>query len=640
MGERFTTIAGAMPHPRLFAWLAWRDALKAHRLRYLNESSRARTTTFYVDSVAGNDANDGSIGSPWATLEKIHDTIAAGSGDQRFRIKRGSVFAGDKGGEHQWTASDTGHNCAVYIDQPGITIDLYGTGDDPLFHVSAPLTSISWTQDATAYYCDVTGLGAIDQVYETDETTTPFTFQSSLANCKANARSFFYDSGTSRLYVNYNGSSTPPTTLHIVQRNNYSCFRIGNVDDICIDVVAGKGYGWGFDRADTNSHDYFISIGVRDDNECFVRGQAYYSSAHCIASWDLSTVTDAGGIVTYYQCKGGRTINNSGGERVINFYWPGGGMESLAVAPEALYPALTGTLPVQAVNGHSGGTNNTLALVVDCVGGVGQSNIAFDATDMQACRFLACGGGVGDNANRRTEMPSNGVFINFSSYGARSTTGGISTATWVGHLLNCTLSKSTANGSDPGFIGIGWNDPTTPANATTKFLHCLISEERNGAFGPKRGQGLCYDPIVTADVQSGMKATRCLFRGVNSTATYPCVPGIGNDDAHQSECGYFGMQSSTSRNQAGYNGATSAIALTADPAAFVSDLLVVTPTAEMVVDVDADSPEYDALEQRRGLTQTAIGPIELPSLVIPDAPIGGITAAITSAITFPITEAI
>ena len=46
---------------------------------FVSASATKATTgiSYYVDSVNGNDDNDGTIDSPFATIEKARDTIAA-----------------------------------------------------------------------------------------------------------------------------------------------------------------------------------------------------------------------------------------------------------------------------------------------------------------------------------------------------------------------------------------------------------------------------------------------------------------------------------------------------------------------------------------------------------------------------------
>ena len=57
----------------------------------------AAVSEYYVDPAAGDDTNDGSIGTPWATLQHALDNITASSHGDRINLKAGSsdVLAGN-----------------------------------------------------------------------------------------------------------------------------------------------------------------------------------------------------------------------------------------------------------------------------------------------------------------------------------------------------------------------------------------------------------------------------------------------------------------------------------------------------------------------------------------------------------------
>jgi hypothetical protein len=99
--------------------------------------------TYHVDFTLGNDANSGTIGSPWKTISKVNSTALL-SGDQ-------VLF---KAGE-EW-------NGVTLIPKSGVTYGRYGTGNNPSISAMNRLTT--WTNVGTNLW----------------ETTTAFT---SLSTC-------------------------------------------------------------------------------------------------------------------------------------------------------------------------------------------------------------------------------------------------------------------------------------------------------------------------------------------------------------------------------------------------------------------------------------------------------------------------
>ncbi|MEM9983618.1 MAG: right-handed parallel beta-helix repeat-containing protein, partial [Bacteroidota bacterium] len=77
-----------------------------------------RQTSYYLSSSAGDDANDGTLGSPWASLAKISSTTLQPGDTVLFQ--RGDRFDG------HWVVNGSGN-----ATQP-ILITAYGTGDKPI----------------------------------------------------------------------------------------------------------------------------------------------------------------------------------------------------------------------------------------------------------------------------------------------------------------------------------------------------------------------------------------------------------------------------------------------------------------------------------------------------------------------------
>ncbi|MGG1516609.1 DNRLRE domain-containing protein [Paenibacillus oryzisoli] len=81
----------------------------------------AAGTTYYVDSISGNDSNSGtSTGSPWKTLSKVNGTTFA-AGD-KILFKAGSIWTGQL-----WPKGSGVSGNPIIIDQ-------YGTGNKPVIN--------------------------------------------------------------------------------------------------------------------------------------------------------------------------------------------------------------------------------------------------------------------------------------------------------------------------------------------------------------------------------------------------------------------------------------------------------------------------------------------------------------------------
>jgi hypothetical protein len=96
--------------------------------------AKAANTIFFVDSTAGNDANNGtSMATPWKTLTNVNNTTFAPGTQVQF--KRGGVWRG------QIKVSSSGSSGSGMI-----TYGAYGSGAHPLFLGSVDASSTSaWT---------------------------------------------------------------------------------------------------------------------------------------------------------------------------------------------------------------------------------------------------------------------------------------------------------------------------------------------------------------------------------------------------------------------------------------------------------------------------------------------------------------
>jgi len=99
--------------------------------------------SYYIDATLGDDAADGSIGTPWQTLDKIRLSVSPGD---TVYLKKGETWTGEQIKITLVTPTQ---------ESERITIDAYGSGADPIvttsFDNSVDITSIS------AYEADEAG---------------------------------------------------------------------------------------------------------------------------------------------------------------------------------------------------------------------------------------------------------------------------------------------------------------------------------------------------------------------------------------------------------------------------------------------------------------------------------------------------
>jgi hypothetical protein len=92
----------------------------------------ANDTSYYVDNLAGNDANDGlTPETAWQSLDRINATVFE-PGD-RIRLNAGGTWAG------QFAPQGSG------MDGAPIVIDMYGTGDKPRIDGNGVFATVSLT---------------------------------------------------------------------------------------------------------------------------------------------------------------------------------------------------------------------------------------------------------------------------------------------------------------------------------------------------------------------------------------------------------------------------------------------------------------------------------------------------------------
>ena len=616
MSLAYTSLSIPLPSPTHADFPKWAVGLLSSRLSPLTSPS-SRATTYYVDP-SGSDSNDGlAEGNAFASLTKVHDVLTASSGDVRFLFKRGGVFR-DRGKEFVWEAGDGGHDAAIYVTKDNVTFGMYGTGDAPRFICSDDqvATGATWTESATSgvYYTDVSGFtaGTIDAILEVgNELARIYSREASIAACatptvwkqpalnsdgtpSATAYAFFHDTGNDRLYVYANGSSPSGTAYDCIRQNHLSCFRVDQgADDVVFawgeDGNEVEGFGFGLDNADTNSHDYFISIGCTGTNACYLQHtRAYYGSAHCIATWNTSAGTPAGGIVVMYNVGGGLNQPTSG-ERVVNFYQPGGGQEAYIIGTVDCYRSLDGGT-IEHVGGHTAGSDVGLFVAWD-VNDPAMNNLP--GGDIDARRGFTF---FGSN----TTPPVNYNFVRISpAYDIDIPSSGFATTSnSSGFLINAHLDL---DGSASSLSRGGMVNSSSAASDQATWLHPLISMRGKTGGAGGSGTGLNFDVLSTAGVTSGVTVKGGIFQRISGIR--PCVPGIGDNSTQQVDNAYYDIDTSTVNNQAGYASSSNPVDLSA-AVTFgneVTDADLIGHATKLV--------DYDHYFRPRS-SSTAAGPIE------------------------------
>lgn len=155
-------------------------------------SFQAMSASYYVDSVAGSDANSGfSESTPWRTLNKVNGA-ALPSGSTVF-LKRGS----------KWNES-------IIVPSSGLTIDAYGTGSPPTLDSSVRVTG--WTTgfllgggvySSPKLALATTGIGALGNLSENGVMMSflPWKGSASASLGSAASGTYSYDYSAGKLYI-------------------------------------------------------------------------------------------------------------------------------------------------------------------------------------------------------------------------------------------------------------------------------------------------------------------------------------------------------------------------------------------------------------------------------------------------------
>lgn len=597
----FTDLAGSpLPNPKSSTLYSYfKHHLIPARVAEVVDVDRSGGPTVYVDSSQSNDTGDGlTSGAAKKTIAAANDVIASLGNNGTLYVKKGLRYPSTEG--------------IQLTNKTGWRITTYDAGAKPVIHCFNTTIS-SWTLDqGTTYYAAVSGeVGWVREATNFHTRMTPFRKQDSLANCRSDtsSRAFWYDSGNTRLYINY--GADPGSTVF-----EYSLASVALQDGCLIDggdstLIENIDFeGWG---ACTNGNTlYGVRCANNNPNRVVIRDcEAYYCGSHAFGSV-------AGGILTMQRCKGGycATQNASAGSTTYVFY-----SATLTSADEVLFdncicrfgglPQTTQAIPLYFQNSgiyaHNAGNSSTLGLFVaiDCEEPSEPLRTNYTATyGTTAIDALACPGDgtldqcrvfwINHKVKRSTnilwsfkikQVYSRCVFdfvLSPSNTGAFLYEGGTG-----GYLLKCIFAiDDYVTGSQQRIM---FPAPASPANEF-KFDGCMFY-----MHGHSSNTSLFNTFRLTSDVTQtqNLFAENCLFI---RAGTKGFLNAAGNDSTHFRNCAGYNVEltgSGYSNSNYGFGSTLNWINLNAPISPYW------TPSGTLAEDGAYDTDvEYDIFNQR------------------------------------------
>lgn len=339
MGTAASTLYATWPAYGTRAWIIQALALMAFRAA---ETPSGRGTTYYIqqDTLNGSSSGGGGAGtqgSPWL-VRNIDDlsaliTNTVGSGNVAYLMKRGADLRATAGG------------LGLSIDWANVTLGAWGSGNDPIYSGFIDDDGTSWTSTGTgAYYKTFTSAFWVRKATNpwTDlavGTETVFTKRTSQATVEANNNSWWWDSGTNRLYVRIGANVDPGNSDNFIQVCRCDSFGLlaGNADNIRIENSMALGFGMGT----VGSQKYSLMSVARDANtNVFYNCHGYYSGHHVVGHL-VSGAGNAGGISTWINCTWGLgRVDAAGASTMFVAFANDGGHEFILRGCRCLYGAL------------------------------------------------------------------------------------------------------------------------------------------------------------------------------------------------------------------------------------------------------------------------------------------------------------
>lgn len=351
MPSDYLSILGPLPDPRTLEFFPFKEAIYA----YIRELCSAPKTVTYYFSTSGNNANSGLTPAlAKQTQAEINTLIAAGTGNQRFLLKRGD----------QWNA-----NVNITLNKNNIEIGSYGTGNLPWINRFAQKYSTGWTLAAGNRYtrAEATDTAWVRfQGWDDSKSTVVGKYlsrQTSAVNCEATSNSFAWVAGT--LHVNLGGTNpntvllegNPTSTTPGISVTGINCY----VHDIRVD-------GFGQDVANPHTpQSYQIQWGQPAGEAGWADNcETYYGGTHLHAQF----CGGVGNVILIENSTAGFSLTGGSGETIFNAFASSGGQEAYF----RNCTVVAGTLPTGTaawvrragpMYAHTSASNFTASLIIE-----------------------------------------------------------------------------------------------------------------------------------------------------------------------------------------------------------------------------------------------------------------------------------
>lgn len=285
------------------AWFTWYQSLLSQRL---SDCPLARPQTFYFAQSGDDLTGDGSIQSPWKSLAKAQQVLAAAApaGGVAILFRRGDVWRGSVG---------------INTTTPNITIADYGDGAKPLFTTFQSVGDpAAWSP--TPGFSNVFQRAAPARVMwakQDDDLDRPWSRQRTLQGVNQTEGSWFWESGILYIHPRHTAAGIPSDP-----RTDGNAYEATG-ESGCGVRVAGDGsrvqniraQGWG-NTVEPGTQLHGIDSRVNGGDRAAIVGcESHYGLAHV-----MTQSSTLGGIATFVDCKAGLTSYGTGGETMFNTY--------------------------------------------------------------------------------------------------------------------------------------------------------------------------------------------------------------------------------------------------------------------------------------------------------------------------------
>lgn len=322
MGTPRATAVRAMPSPASLDWKAWLNELIAFRRA---EIPTGRTITWFFSQAGDDTVGDGTEGNPWKTLAKATTMLASlpTNANVRLRFRRGDTWR---------------ENTGLVFSKNQVTIDSFGTDPKrPVFSRFATPYTTGWTLTAaqTITY-ERAETNTVAWVRNVGEVATCLTRRASIAEVEANPGSWWWDSGSNKLYVSHPSAAGNWMTALTPASARWSLEAVYDNDTAGIDATGDNIRiqnivleGWGCGNVNRNNTGYGIVYrGSTANNCCIVENcDSYFNQSHNIG---LNQPANGGAIFTVINCRVGwmsgcvTTSSPIAGTNFVAYSGPGG----------------------------------------------------------------------------------------------------------------------------------------------------------------------------------------------------------------------------------------------------------------------------------------------------------------------------